>query len=170
MFDVGEYAVCGSKGVCRVEDITTLDISGVDKTRKYYILRPIYMSTSVVYVPVDTQTASMRKVLEREAAQELIDHIPDVTLINIKEERMLEKIYKECMKTNQCSEWMKLLKTIYLRQQERIQTGRKVTAVDDRFYRIVVDNLFGEFAIALDRSKEEIEKDIMAKLEAVPMQ
>ena len=37
MFEIGDYVICGNKGVCRVEDIATLDITGVDKKRKYYI-------------------------------------------------------------------------------------------------------------------------------------
>ena len=62
MFGIGEFVVCGSKGVCSVENITTLNISGVDKDRKYYILRPLYMSGSTVYVPVDSLKESMRPV------------------------------------------------------------------------------------------------------------
>ena len=71
MFKVGDYVICGNKGVCSVENITTLSISGVDKERMYYILKPLYMNGSTVYVPVDSAGESMRKVLEREEAQRL---------------------------------------------------------------------------------------------------
>ena len=33
MFEIGEYIVYGVKGVCRIEDITHIDISGADKDR-----------------------------------------------------------------------------------------------------------------------------------------
>ena len=46
MFEKGEYVVCGNKGVCVVEDVTTLNISGIDQERKYYILKPVYMAGS----------------------------------------------------------------------------------------------------------------------------
>ena len=36
--------MCGNKGVCVVENIAALDISGVDKERQYYILKPKYQS------------------------------------------------------------------------------------------------------------------------------
>ena len=36
MFGIGQCVICGNKGVCTVENITTLDISGVDKAKKYY--------------------------------------------------------------------------------------------------------------------------------------
>ena len=44
MFGIGDYVICGNKGVCEVENITTLNISGVDRGREYYILKPLYMS------------------------------------------------------------------------------------------------------------------------------
>ena len=46
MYSVGQYVVCGNKGVCTIEDITTLDISGVDKAKLYYILKPRYITAS----------------------------------------------------------------------------------------------------------------------------
>ena len=46
VFQKGERVVCGSKGVCVVEEITTLDIAGVDKKREYYILKPLYLSSA----------------------------------------------------------------------------------------------------------------------------
>ena len=62
MFEIGEYVVCGNNGVCLIKDITTLHMSGVDKKRKYYILKPVYAESSTVYVPVDTLQASIRRV------------------------------------------------------------------------------------------------------------
>ena len=41
MFEIGEYIVYGVKGVCRIEDITHIDISGADKDRLYYVLAPV---------------------------------------------------------------------------------------------------------------------------------
>ena len=35
MFEIGEYIVYGVKGVCRIEDITHIDISGADKDRMF---------------------------------------------------------------------------------------------------------------------------------------
>ena len=115
VFLKGEYVVCGNKGVCKVEDVTTLDISGVDKKREYYILKPIYMAGSTVYIPVDTAMESMRKVLSSEEAKQLIREIPEIPLITTTNDKLLEQEYKGCMKTNSCQELVKIIKTIYLR-------------------------------------------------------
>jgi len=156
VFKIGEYVVCGNKGVCSVEDINTLDISGVDKERKYYILKPRYQTGSTIYVPVDASGESMRKVLKRDEAKELIDNIPKIPLLVITNDKLSEQTYKECLKTNSCEEWVKIIKTIYLRKQKRIQAGRKVTAVDAKYFHLAEESLYGELAVALDMNRDEV--------------
>lgn len=165
MFEKGEYVVVGNKGVCSIENVTTLDISGVDKEREYYILKPVYMPGSTVYVPVDTAVESMRRVLTREEATKLIGAIPEIPLISISNDKLLEQEYRGCMKTNCCEEWIKIIKTIYLRKQKRLEAGRKVTAVDAKYFRIAEDNLYGELAVALDIPRAEVETFITDEID-----
>ena len=165
MFKKGEYVVCGNKGVCVVEDITTLDISGVDKKREYYILKPVYMAGSTVYVPVDTAKESMRSVLSRAEADQLISEIPDIPLITITNDKLLEQEYKGCMKANSCEELIRIIKTIYLRKQKRLEAGRKVTAVDAKYFRLAEETLYGELAISLGLSRDEVEAYITGEME-----
>ena len=140
VFQKGERVVCGSKGVCVVEEITTLDIAGVDKKREYYILKPLYLSSSTVYIPVDTAEGAMRKVLAHEEAENLIHRIPEIP---------------------------RIIKTIYLRKRAREEAGRKETAVDARYFRIAEDQLYGELAVALDMSRENVESYINTSLQSV---
>lgn len=165
MFQTGEKVVCGSKGVCSIEDITTLNISGVDKERKYYILKPLYMAASTVYVPVDTADSSLRRVLTTQEAQELIQKIPQIPLLTISNEKFLEQEYKNSLKTDLSCEWVRIIKTIYQRMQKRQQAGRKVTAVDSRYYKIAQDCLYGELAVALSMSREDVEDYITRRLD-----
>lgn len=169
MFNVGQYVVCGNKGVCTVEDITTLDISGVDKAKKYYILKPRYVTASTVYVPVDSAGTSMREVLTKEEAQELIRSIPEIPIMEIKNEKLVEQDYKACMKSNCCKEWVKLIKTIYSRNQKRLEAGRKETAVDSKYFRIAEENLYGELAVALQMERSEVCNYITEHLQGFSM-
>ena len=165
VYKKGEYVVCGNKGVCMVEDVTTLDISGVDKKREYYILKPVYMAGSTVYVPVDTAKESMQSVLTHEEADRLIQSIPNIPLITITNDKLLEQEYRGCMKTNACEEMIKIIKTIYLRKQKRLEAGRKVTAVDAKYFRLAEDNLYGELAISLNIPRTEVESHIIEEME-----
>ena len=140
-----------------VEEITTLDIAGVDKKREYYILKPLYLSSSTVYIPVDTAEGSMRKVLAHEEAESLIRQIPEIPLITIANDKLLEQEYKNCLKACNCQDLIWIIKTIYLRK----------TAVDARYFRIAEDQLYGELAVALDMSRENVESYINTSLQSV---
>ncbi len=164
MFEKGEYVVCGNKGVCLVEDITTLNISGVDKEREYYILKPVYMSGSTVYVPVDATKESIRRILSKEEADALIREIPDIPLITSTNDKLLEQEYRGCIKSNNCEEWIRIIKTIYLRKQKRIEAGRKVTAVDAKYFKLAEENLYGELAVALGMPRSEVESYIAGEM------
>lgn len=165
VFKKGEYVVVGNKGVCAVEDITTLNLTGVDKEREYYILKPVYMPGSTVYVPIDSAKESMRRVLTAEEAKQLIEEIPEIPLITTANDKMLEQEYRGCMKTNNCEEWIKIIKTIYLRKQKRLEAGRKVTAIDAKYFRIAEDNLYGELAVALNIPRTEVQTYITSEID-----
>lgn len=165
MFQIGDYVICSNKGVCEVENITVLNISGADKEKEYYILKPLYSAGSTVYVPVDSQKDhTMRKVLERTEAERLIGTIPEIPLLVITNDKMTEQMYKDCMKSNDCQELVKLIKTIHQRKQKRIQAGRKIMAVDAKYFHLAEENLYGELAVALDLSREEVSGYITAAI------
>ena len=156
MFEIGDHVVCGNNGICRVKDITTLNISGIDKSRKYYLLKPVFLSASTVYIPVDTADQTMRKAVSKEEAITFIHSIPGIPLIPLAGEKTLEKTYKEYMHQNSCEAWLMLIKTIYLRKETRISKGCKVTALDSRYFKLAEDFLYGELAVALDKPRNEI--------------
>ncbi len=160
MFGIGDYVICGNKGVCEVENITTLNISGVDREREYYILKPLYMNGSTVYVPVDSPKESMRKVLKREEAEELIRAIPEIPLLVITNDKLSEQTYKDCIRTNDCENLVKIIKTIYTRKQKRMKAGRKVTAVDAKYFHMAEENLYGELAVSLNIRRQDVESYI----------
>jgi CarD family transcriptional regulator len=164
VFSKSESVICGSKGVCNILDVTTLNMPGVDKEREYYILKPLYMNSSTVYIPVDTGEESLRKVLSKAEAEDLIHDIPGIPMITITNEKLLEQEYRSCMKANRCEAWIKIIKTIYLRKQKRLEAGRKVTAVDAKYFKLAEDNLYGELAVALNMSKEKVEAYIQHEM------
>lgn len=167
MFEIGDYIVCSNNGICTVEDISTIDVPDVDPKRLYYILQPVYAKTSVVYIPVDNEKIIMRKVLTKEQVNELIDHIPEIETIREMNDKLREERFKECMKRHECKDWIKVIKTLYLRKQERVEKGQKVTATDARYLKTAEDNLYGEFAMALGIEKNEVEEFIERRIGAV---
>ena len=62
MYSVGDMIVHSGAGVCRVAEITTLNLSGVCKDKLYYILSPLYQD-GTVSVPVESKKVMMRPVI-----------------------------------------------------------------------------------------------------------
>ena len=73
MFDVGELVVFGSDGVCQVESIGALDMAGVSKDKIYYTLIPLGKTgNGRIYAPVDGKRVTIRRVLNKEEAYQMI--------------------------------------------------------------------------------------------------
>lgn len=161
MFNVGENIVYGSNGVCKVENIGVLDSPGMPQDKEYYTLCPIYSKGSKIFTPVDNDKIIMRAVLGKDEAQELINNIDSIEALWIADEKSRESEYKEAIKACNCKELVKIIKTIYIRMQDRIANGKKITASDEKYFRMAEDRLYGELAVSLDISKEEIKEYII---------
>ena len=61
MFEKGEYVVYGSKGVCEITDISTINISGMNREKLYYFLRPVNDRDAKIFIPVDSDKIQMHR-------------------------------------------------------------------------------------------------------------
>lgn len=165
MFEVGEYIVYGVKGVCRIEDITHIDISGADKNRLYYVLTPIGESSGKIYAPTDNQKVMMRRIISKEEADRLIDELPQIDLLWVPDDKQREAKYKEALNTCDYRAWVSIVKTLYLRKQERVAQGKKITALDERYMRTAENELYSELSLTLGIPKSEMESYIRERLE-----
>lgn len=165
MFEKGEYVVYGSKGVCRIQDISHVDIPGVDKNRLYYIMHPVQSSSGTVYLPTDSTKATIRKVMTKEEADRLIADIPKIEMLWVPDEKRREASYKEALRTCNGRAWVSIIKALYLRQRERVAAGKKITALDERYLRAAEQELYGELSIVLGIPKEDMEEYIHDHIE-----
>lgn len=164
MFQKGELIIYGSKGVCEVTDISTITISGADRDKLYYILRPVHDKDGRIFTPVDGQKTVMRRILNREEAMELIESIPSVGHLWVADERLREMNYKQAVNSCDCREWIKIIKTLWSRNQQRLSQGKKITAMDRKYFKMAEDNLYGEFSASLDLPQENMEEYITRKV------
>lgn len=164
MFKIGDYIIYGSNGVCKVESIGAMNMMGTSKERDYYTLRPVYETGGVVYTPVDNDKVVMRLVLTSDDAKQLVDEINNIEILWVPEEKKREDIYKAALKTCECREWIKIIKTLYLRKKDRIASGKKVTSSDEKYLKLAQENLYGELAVSLNMEKDKVEDYITKRL------
>lgn len=165
MFDIGEYIIYGNHGVCEVKEISKKTISSMIGEKLYYTLAPVYVKGSTIYSPVDNGKVAIRSVLTKDEAEELIESMPEIGLIENVEEKKREMVYKDLIRSCNCRDLISMIKTLYKRRKERIEDGKKFTAIDERYYNQAKGCLYGEFAIALDMDMEDVEDYIIHKIE-----
>ncbi len=166
MFKIGDQVVHYKEGVCEVTNIGRLDIRCSDREKEYYTLKPLYNAGGTLYMPVNGEERQLRKVISPNEAKELIDDMPNIDVLNVSDEKRREVMYKEALFNNQCRSWVSLMKTSYIRKQERIAVGKKVINVDDRYLNSAEKFLYGELSVALDMPKEKVREYIAEKMEA----
>ena len=167
MFETGEYVVYGRTGICQVTGVTTMRVDGSSGEKLYYVLRPGGETDGKIFTPVEGGKQVLRGIITREEAERLIDEIPSIETLSIENEKFREDSYKKCISTCECRDLLRIIKTIYLRKRARKEAGRKETAVDARYFRIAEDHLYGELAVALDMSRENVESYINTSLQSV---
>ena len=156
MFSIGDYVMKTSKGVCHIDDITHLDMAGIDKDKLYYVMTPIDGKGSTLYVSVDTAQESIRAAMTKGQAENVIDSIPSIEEAWVENDKLREQCYKDAVRSGSPEALIGIIKTIYARKKLREGQGKKNTAVDERYFKQAEDLLFAEIAFALGKNKDEI--------------
>ena len=151
MFQKGDFIVYGSTGVCRVEDIVSLDdLPGFDDERLCYKLSAVY-SRETIYTPVDT-SIFMRPILTVEEAQELIEKIPSIPEgdCSTGSQRLRVEKYRECIRSHKCEDLIYVIKSIRRRNKKREESGRRPDQTDQQYFKQAQELLHGELAVSLN--------------------
>lgn len=150
MFKIGDYVIY-RRDLCIIKDI-------IDN--KYYKLSLIDDNTLSINVPIDNKFGLLRRPMTKESAEELINKIPTIEPIKTND-KLLENVYKELMRTNKQEDLIKIIKTTYLRNKEREETGKKIADKDQTFFEQAEKYLYNELSIALNMNYQEIKNYII---------
>ncbi len=133
----------------------------IEKEDGYYRLVPVN-DTSIKYkVPVDSNF--LKKVITKEEIDRLLLEIPEINTIDLGE-KQIEQEYKDLMKSGTHEDLVKIIKTSYLRNQIRILNNKRISEIDDEYFRRAEKYLYEEIGIVLNLSFENTKKYIINKL------
>ena len=160
MFSVGDKIIYGENGVCTVEKIEPLAISGVSKDRLYYHLKPL-LGSGTYFAPVDSG-AYMRPVMSREQAEALIDAMPGIAPAICEDNRFnhVDAYYKELFRLHSCEALVAIVKGLRSRMAARKTRSSRAEATMKR----ARDMLHGELSVALDLPLSEVEGYIQSRI------
>lgn len=161
MYKIGDYVVY-KKDVCRIDEIKENHINEMD----YYVLVPIYDESLKTLVPVDNKNGYIRSLLSREEVENIIERIPLIPIINCNTKN-IESEYKVLLLSNKHEDLIKIIKTTYLRNKERLDSNRKVGDKDKMYFEKAERYLYTEFALVLGKSIEEVKQYIIDKVSSI---
>lgn len=160
MFSVGDKIIYGENGVCTVEKIAPLDMSGASADKLYYHLSPL-IGTGTYFAPVDSN-AFMRPVISREEAEALIDSMESIEPAICTDTRFnhVDAFYKELFKQHSCEALVAIVKGLKGRMSDKKTKSSRAESTMKR----AKDILHGELSIALGIEVSEVENYICTRL------
>lgn len=154
MFKKNDYLVY-KKDVCKVVEIK--EISNI----LYYVLIPINDSSLKVTVPINSK--AIRTLINISELNKLIDIIPDIPLIETNN-KLIENDYKELIKDGSFESLIKIIKTTYLRNKERLDNNKKKADKDEYYFNLAEKYLYTEFSVVLNKTFDETKEFIVNKV------
>lgn len=169
MFQPGELVVYGTTGVCRVEGVTQPEMSGSDRGKWYYLLKPLQQD-GIIYTPVENSKVPMRPVISAQEAEALIDRIPTIQAEAVYSPTLqaLAQHYQSVLRSSDCGNLLRLMMSIYSKQQAAQARNRRLGLVDERYMKQAERLLHGELSVALGIPFQEVQPYIARRVAGAP--
>ena len=155
MFKIGDYVIY-KRDVCKIKNTKTSKINN----KEYYVLVPIDDKSLIINVPMENINDNIKKIISKTEALNLIDHIKDIDIIKNVPDKMLESEYKKLLTSGEREDLIRIIKTTYLRNQNRINDKKKIGEKDNNYFNLAEKKLYNELSVALNMSYDEIKEYI----------
>ena len=104
--------------------------------------------------------------MTKEEALNFIHQIPSIEPIQ-SNDKMLENQYKELLKTEKEENLVRIIKTTYVRNHERLKRGKQVGEKDETYFNKAEKLLYSELAISLGMNYDEVKQYIFDTIHEV---
>lgn len=156
MFKIGDYVVY-KRDVCKITNYKEKHIKNID----YFTLVPILDDTLKIDVPVNS--TFLRNIISKEEMEKIINNIPNIGIININD-KLLENEYKKLLHDGGYEGLIKIIKTTFLRNRDRIDNRKKISEKDDNYFNLAERYLYSEFSAVLSLSYDETKKYVIDRI------
>lgn len=147
MYEKGEYIVCRSGGLWLVSQ---------NDNSKLLLVKHECGTSKIL--PMDSEEI-VRKIISKEAILEVIGRIPFIRTIRASNDKIRKALYEEAMKQYDEIEWVKIIKSVYLWQQEK-----RIAPSEIAFSDKAKGYLHGEISILLEIPLDEVEEYITSTI------
>ena len=158
MHTIGEKIIYGANGVMEIVDVREETIG--DVARKYYVLRDLNsVSVSQIFVPVDNDrlVSSMRPLLTKEEAMDMISRIKSIPEAEWKKDnRVRSEKFRHVIETGDREGMISVIKAVYENGVKRHEEGKKNYLADESIMRKAEKVIYSELSIVLGIPENEV--------------
>ncbi|MBQ8741867.1 MAG: CarD family transcriptional regulator [Clostridia bacterium] len=157
-YNVGEYVVYSTSGICRITDIKNMTLSPIIGERNYYILEQIGPRASTIYVATDNETlcAKMRYVLGEKEIKDILRRAKDGCMNWIEDRKERFRAFHDILTGSSHEDLILMISCIYLKNKELSENKKKISDSDASILHSAEKIIREEFTFALGISADEI--------------
>ncbi len=155
MKKIGDYVIY-RKEVCKVVNIKEKHFQNKD----YYVLVPIDDESLRIDVPIENKNGWLRELISKDEAENIIKKIPKIDMITCNE-KMIEPQYKMLLSEGSHESLIKIIKTTYLRNKDRLDNKKKISDKDNYYFELAEKYLYNEFSVVLGMDYEQTKKYVI---------
>ena len=162
-YKVGDYIVHEKSGVCQIVDIQIMEMQGRGSEKEYYCLAPYKQTNSQIFTPVD-DPRRLRDIVSKQDAEDFLERVDELEIVDEPNERARVEICKQMVATSDLNQIGSVIKTLYIKKNERLAKGKRMMTQDERIMNVAVKKLFDELAFALECDTEAVNDRFYASL------
>lgn len=158
MFKKNSYVVY-KRDVCKIVDIKKNSFTNLDS----YILVPLFDESLIISVPIDNKNGYLRDLLTKNEIEKLINEIPNIKPIETSL-HTLENEYRSLFHSGKHEDLVRIIKTTYLRNKERIESKRNIGEKDKEYFNKAEKYLYNELSVVLGKTYDETKEYVINKV------
>ncbi len=165
MFEINDVVVYGAQGVCEIVSIDERKVDGMIK--KYFVLKPKNDKGATCYVPTWNEKAwgKMRKVMNKEDVDALIDSMPNKTPTWIENENQRKETYKRILASGDQAAIIAMVQALFIHKKEREAEGKRLHISDEHFMKEAEQILYDEWKYVLHVDQAGLMDYILSRIE-----
>ena len=154
IFRIGDTVMHPSEGVCSIEELRRMSLSGAQRT--YYILKPATeKSSSTVYMPVARGNTVLRRLLDKDGILELIHRSGEYAGLWIADSKQRKDAFSKILSEGNYAKIIRMMQEIHEERTRRVNEGKKACAADETILAEAERLLHQEFSYVLHMTLDE---------------
>lgn len=164
MYQINDTVFYGTNGVCRISAIEQLSFNS--DPDDYYILRPVYNSSSTIFVPLGNETlcGRIRPVMTEEQLCVLLRRMTEGEPEWIEDNNQRRAVYSEILQSADPEKVLAVLRSLHSRSETLRQKKKRLHISDEKLFhdaeRMIHEEIAYVAGIRMDEVNGYIEREV----------